>query len=185
MPVTRKTPVNIRRVWAMPSPNTFSIPPVAQLLDRLLVGCAVVVDPFARNSSRGTITNDLNPDTVATYHLAADEFTRMLVDTKCSADVALFDPPYSPRQIKECYQSAGLSVGMETTQHAKLIRQVKNDLALIVKPGGIAICFGWNSIGFGINCGFTLEEIYLIAHGGSHNDTIITVERKRGNLFGR
>ena len=46
------------------------------------------------------------------------------------------------------------------------------------------ISFGWNSIGFGKNRGFEIIEILLVAHGGTKNDTIVTVERKTNNLFG-
>jgi hypothetical protein len=49
----------------------------------------------------------------------------------------------------------------------------------MLKPKGIAICFGWNTSGFGKSRGFVLERILLLAHGGAHNDTMITVERKR------
>ena len=55
--------VPIIRAWAMPSPDTFSIAPIASLLDHWLHDCEVIVDPFARNSNRGTITNDLSPNT--------------------------------------------------------------------------------------------------------------------------
>lgn len=36
----------------------------------------------------------------------------------------------------------------------------------------------WNSGGFGKNLGFEMIEILLVPHGGHHNDTIVTVERK-------
>ncbi len=54
----------------------------------------------------------------------------------------------------------------------------KELLAPKIKPNGLAITFGWNSQGFGKNLGFELKEILLVAHGRSHNDTIVTVERK-------
>lgn len=51
------------REFAMGNSETFSLAPVAKLLDRWLGEEMVIVDPFARNSDRGTITNDLNPTT--------------------------------------------------------------------------------------------------------------------------
>lgn len=33
-------------------------------------------------------------------------------------DLAIFDPPYSPRQISECYKSIGREVGMAGAQNA-------------------------------------------------------------------
>lgn len=55
---------------------------------------------------------------------------------------------------------------------------VKALAAPIIKRGGIAISFGWNSVGLGKKNGFEIIEILLVSHGGNHNDTICTVERK-------
>ena len=57
-----------------------------------------------------------------------------------------------------------------------------NEISRIVRPGGIVMCFGWNSSGIGKKRAFELIEILLVAHGGIHNDTIITVERKNIKL---
>ena len=54
----------------------------------------------------------------------------------------------------------------------------QDEIARIIKPKGIAICFGWNSMGLGKNRGFKMIEILLVPHGGSKNDTIVTVELK-------
>jgi hypothetical protein len=72
------SPLIFSREFSMPSRDTFSIPPISRLLDRRLQNIKVVVDPFARNSKRATITNDLNPLTDATYHLEAVDFLRGL-----------------------------------------------------------------------------------------------------------
>jgi hypothetical protein len=53
-----------------------------------------------------------------------------------------------------------------------------NPLANKIKVGGYCISFGWNSNGMGKNRGFEIVEILLVSHGGHHNDTIVTVERK-------
>lgn len=55
---------------------------------------------------------------------------------------------------------------------------VKDLIAPKIKPNGVAICCGWDSIGFGKKRGFELLELLLVCHGGRHNDTIVTVERK-------
>jgi hypothetical protein len=57
-------------------------------------------------------------------------------------------------------------------------RKVKDAADVVLIPGGIAICCGWNSMGFGLKRGYEMEEILLVSHGGAHNDTIVTVERK-------
>ena len=54
----------------------------------------------------------------------------------------------------------------------------KDIISRIVKANGIVICFGYDSNGIGKNRGFELIEVLLVAHGGRHNDTIVTVERK-------
>ena len=159
----------------MGNAETFSLPPVKRLLDRWLTEGQVIVDPFARNSTRGTVTNDLNPATTAQYHILAEDFVEQVI---VSADVVLFDPPYSPRQISECYQQIGRKCGTQDTQNGRLYKRVKDGLDRMLKPGGIAICFGWNSMGFGLTRGYELKEILLVTHGAAHNDTIVTVERK-------
>ena len=94
-----------------------------------------------------------------------------------SADMVLYDPPYSPRQVSECYKSLGHTVNMQTTQASYWSKQ-KKEIARITKPGGIVITFGWNSGGIGMSNGFEIVEILMVAHGGWHNDTICTVEHK-------
>lgn len=166
------------RRWAMPSHTTFAIKPIVELLARYIGKEDVVIDPFARDSEIGTWTNDLNPATKAQYHLPAEEFCEMLVKKGIIADVALHDPPYSARQIKECYDGIGLAVHQSDTQASHMHRIVRDDLDKILRPGGVAISFGWNSVGFGKCRGYTQEEILLVSHGGGHNDTIVVVERK-------
>ena len=164
------------RAWAMPNALTFLIPPIATLLDEWLALADVIIDPFARDSKRGTITNDLNPDTSAQFHMPAEDFVTTMAPG--SADIVLFDPPYSPGQMVEAYQGVGMRLGNRSSQNAYLYRVVKDGLDRALRPGGTAICFGWNSAGFGVVRGYELLELLLVAHGGAHNDTIVTVERK-------
>ena len=171
----------ITREWAMPNPNTFSIHPIRRLISRAIYGAAVVVDPFARNNAFATISNDLDKTCDTTYHMEATDFLRMLPDD--TADVVLYDPPYSARQIAECYKRLGRSVSWRDTTSAYWCEQ-KKEIARIVKPGGLCLTFAWNSGGIGQSLGFEIEEILLVAHGGWHNDTIATVERKRKNVAG-
>ncbi len=159
----------------MPSPSTFSIPPITQFVSRWLTGCSIIVDPFARDSRIGTLTNDLNPAMPTDYHLDAIEFCGAI---GVVADAVLFDPPYSPRQISECYQRVGRAVTSKDTQNARLYKSVRDGLDKLLRPGGVALSFGWNSGGFGKTRGYVMEEILLVAHGGAHNDTICVAERK-------
>lgn len=165
----------ITRSWQMPNSNTFQIKPIRELLEKYIKPKEKVIDPFANNSKIATITNDLNPDYDTDYHLDALDFLKMFGDN--SVDVVLYDPPYSLRQVSECYKNVGIPVTMETTQSSWRKKHL-DEIQRVVKRNGIVVCCGWNSSGVGITRGFELVEILLIAHGGSHNDTIVTVERK-------
>ena len=167
------TDIKINREWAMPNSNTFSIKPIRELIERYLSG--TIIDPFANQNKLATITNDLDPQYDTDYHMDATAFLKMLDNN--SADVVLWDPPYSPRQIMECYKKFNMTVNMQTTQASYWSKQ-KEQIARIVKPNGIVITCGWNSGGIGKKYGFKIIEILLVAHGGWHNDTIVTVERK-------
>lgn len=170
--------VKMSRRCAQPSADTFEMPPVAALLDEWLRGCEVIIDPFARNGRRGTLRNDLNPKTRAEHHMDAVEFADMLVTRGVKADAILFDPPYSLRQVVECYAGVGRHVTRADSQDASFSR-VRDRLSRALRPGGVALSFGWNSVGFGRSRGFELLEILLVSHGGAHNDTICVVERSR------
>lgn len=167
------------RVFAMPSAETFTVPPIASFVARWLALSGVSVDPFARDRREATYTNDLNPNTAAQHHMDAEAFVEMLAGQGVRADAVLFDPPYSPRQISECYQAVGLPVGTKETQNARLYKRVRGALDRILVPGGVMLSFGWNSAGMGVTRGYAIEEILLVAHGGAHNDTICVAERKR------
>jgi tRNA1(Val) A37 N6-methylase TrmN6 len=162
----------------MPSKNTFSIIPISQLIERYIEG--VSIDPFANKSKLATYTNDIDPQYETTHNLNAIDFIKSFADS--SIDCVLFDPPYSPRQLAECYKSLNKSVTFQDTQ-AKFWSDAKKAISNVLKPGGIAICCGWNSGGIGKKYGFRLIEVLMVPHGGQHNDTIVTVEVKKKTLF--
>ena len=166
--------ININKTWAMPNKETFSIKPIKELVQRYVKPNSLWVDPFAGNSKIAQITNDLDVDTTALYHKEALDFLKSLKDNEFNG--CLFDPPYSPRQLSEVYKKNKLSVTMETTQ-SSYWSNCKKEIARIVKENGYVISCGWNSGGIGKKFGFDQIEILLVAHGGWHNDTIVTVER--------
>ena len=172
-----KNDVIINRVWAMPNSQTFTIKPIKELLSRYIDN-GIWVDPFVRNSifkDRMSLTNDLNPEIEATHNLEALEFLKSIPDE--SVDGVLFDPPYSFRQIMECYNGIGRKV-FQTDTNGSFYADKKNEIARITKSGGKVISFGWNSMGIGKTRGFKMVDILLVPHGGSKNDTIVTVEIK-------
>lgn len=158
----------------MPNKNTFDIKPIKELIQSELTN-GTWIDPFANQNKLATITNDLNPDFDTDYHMDALDFLKTFQNE--SVDGVLYDPPYSPRQVTECYQGVGMNVTSETTR-ASFWGNQKKEISRIVKPGGKVITFGWNSGGIGRKYGFEITRILLVPHGGWHNDTICTVEVK-------
>lgn len=160
----------------MPSKHTFRIKPIAELLSRYVGDGKGWIDPFAGFNSPAEITNDLNPDCPTTRHMLAEDFVKCLPDNGGYRGV-LIDPPYSYRQVKEVYNGFGLkptSLDTSANFRGRVLEAVYNKVVL----GGIAISFGWNSAGVGVSRGYEILEILLVAHGSSHNDTIVTVEIK-------
>lgn len=168
--------MKFNRIWAMPNKWTFKIKPIAKLIYSYVGDGEGWIDPFAGENSPAEITNDLNPVRPAKFHLHAKDFAQTLSGTYKGV---LFDPPYSLRQTKECYEGIGYTMSQEDTQ--VFPNNIKDLLADKIELGGYAICFGWNSGGFGKNLGFEMVEVLLIPHGGHHYDTIVTVEKKIKN----
>lgn len=169
----------ITRAWAMPNLETFDVKPIGDLVRRYLEQSRVSVDPFARNKRWATHTNDLNPATTAEHHMETVDFLVELKNRGVRADLILFDPPYSPRQIKECYDSIGRKMTVADGQSARLKKLWRLAALDILTKDALVVCCGWNSVGFGKVLGFELKEILLVCHGGDHNDTIVTVEQRQ------
>ena len=166
--------IHIERIWAMPNKNTFEVNPIHDLIvDEMTDG--TWIDPFANRNKLATITNDLSNEFDTDYHMDALDFMKMFGDS--SVDGVLYDPPYSPRQVSECYNNVGYNVTWDTTK-ASFWGNHKREISRIVKVGGKVITFGWNSGGIGYKYGFEITRILMVAHGGWHNDTICTVEVK-------
>jgi len=144
----------ISRKWAMPNKKTFTIKPIAEIISKYK--SKGFIDPFP-----------------FIYKKDALDFLSNFEDN--SVDGVLFDPPYSPRQLKECYDSIGMV--LHDTK-SSVWKNWKDEIARVIRPGGLCISFGWSSQGLGKNRGFKIIEIMLVAHGGNHNDTIVVVEEK-------
>ena len=177
--------MQITRAWAMPNSSTFSIRPIEVFIKDNIAEYKgtksideeiLIIDPFCNGRTDiANINNDLNIDVEADCHMDALEFVKMFDDN--SVDGVLFDPPYSARQVSECYKKMDMTVNMQTTQ-SSFWGNIKKEVGRIVKDKGFCITFGWNSGGIGKKYGFEIDKILLVAHGGWHNDTICTLERR-------
>jgi hypothetical protein len=70
-------------------------------------------------------------------------------------DGVLFDPPYSPRQLKECYDNLGLV--LHDTK-SSVWKSWKDEIARVIKPNGLCLSFGWSTNGLGKNRGFEIRR---------------------------
>ncbi len=164
----------INRVWAMPNKWTFRIPAIDELIRRYAGDGTGWIDPFSGMSTFAEVRNDFNPAHPAQYHMNALDFLKQLTGHYKGI---LFDPPYSYKQMIECYAEVGRGkiTSRESTHFYGDLRKVIRDL---IEPNGYAISCGWNSIGMAKRYGFRIVEILLVCHGRAHNDTIITVDRR-------
>lgn len=167
-----ETGLTMDRCWAMPNSATFTIPPIRELVARE-VGDCLWIDPFAGETRIPgvDVTNDLNPEIDTDRTLRALDFLRCHGGDGEVDGGVLLDPPYSPRQIAECYNDVGLDINREDTQ-ASWWTQIKEEVRRVTAPGATVITCGWQSGGVGL----TKRHIRLVAHGGWHDDTIVTVE---------
>lgn len=162
----------------MPNAQTFKIKPIREFLSTLDFG-DVALDPFAnRASDFGAITNDLNPEAGTDFNMDALDFLRMFEDQ--SVDTVLFDPPYSLRQLKECYDSIGRALSQRESR--RFFSDLKDEIARVLKPEGQVVSFGWSSVGMGRSRGFEKESLLIVCHGGIHHDTLTLREVKRSKV---
>jgi len=158
----------------MPSKWTFTIKPIAELLARYVGDGEGWIDPFAGMNSPAEYQNDLNPDSPAQSHMDAFDYVDTLDGYWFKG--CIFDPPYSLSAVSMFYKGIGLKSRLAQDPTASFM-SVKDKLADKILPGGYVISFGWNSNGFGKKRNYGIVEILLVAHGGGHNDTIVTVEQ--------
>ena len=150
--------MKIKRVFAMPSHETFRIKPIHKFIRRTL-GLSFV-DPFPYP-----------------YQMDALKFMERYDDNSVKGIV--LDPPYSGRQLIEMYKEAG---GFSITGNPAYWAKVKDRAGEIVAPNGLIITCGWNSNGLGSKRGFTREKLLIVAHGAQRNDTLVLLERKNNAL---
>jgi len=179
--------VLINRIWEMPNSRTFKIKAIRDLIIKYSKNKKIIIDPFANEGSiknylinNQYISNDLDVDYKTDFNLEASDFLKTFNNN--SVDMILFDPPYSGRQVAECYKKLKKTVTMHDT-NSGFLTNFKKEISRVSKPNSIVITCGWSSNGIGKKYGFELVEVLLVAHGSSHNDTIVTVERKIVDLF--
>jgi len=107
----------------------------------------------------------------------AIDFLMKLAGEGVKASGVVIDPPYSPTQIKECYQGIGIKTASDMALRGKMMKARRGLVNAITEPGSVVLSFGWNTNGMGKR-GWRIVEILLISHGSDHNDTICMAEVK-------
>ena len=164
----------IERLWEMPNTDTFKMKKLRMWILKFLMGR--VLNAFGGNTRldeyNGEIVhNDINPKVDAdTYYDAL--FIDKYFEPK-SFDTIILDPPYSIFQAVHYYDDF----------RCQDITRVRNAVDKLLKNGGFVISLGWNSTGMGKKRGYEKLAILLVSCGGSHNDFIVTVERKMNGVL--
>lgn len=166
--------IKFTRAFSMPNKWTSQMQPVSELLDEEMEG--FTVDLFAGNCTLGDVTNDLNPDTLAQFHMEAEDFVQTFGNA--SIDTLIDDPPFTLEQISRSYSGIG-SHATKLDTSLNFWSRYRKHIPRVVTLGGKVIKFGYDSCGYP---GFTLERMLLLYHGGGHYDTICTVWRKVENV---
>ena len=177
--MTQETETTISRIWEMPSKWTFGMKSVQKLFHRHGVD-EEWADPFAGKNSPAGYTNDIEGFAEGRNAKSQMDALDFLADQEENKFMGvLFDPPYSVEQCLRKYTPKHKG----TAGRAEYWAKCKDQIARVTKPGGSVISFCWDSTGMGMKRGFDIVEILLICHGACHNDTIVTVERKRQGLL--
>lgn len=163
----------IKLEWCMPSSNTLSIKPIREMFLKHSKG-VTTIDPFARDCELCSFTNDLNPKTKAQSHKLAADFLEAFEHLP----FVVFDPPYSLRQVKECYDSFGEGFTHRDSQNAIRWTAERDIIARKQNPGDRVLSLGWSTTCMGKKRGYEIEEILIVSHGPAHNDTLCTLEVK-------
>jgi len=129
---------------------------------------SVVIDPFARNCPLGTLTNDLNPETLAHSHQDALEWLKGLESD--IADFAILDPPFSDVANERIY---GYKTNLYTDP--QYFKGVMMELGRIVKPGGRILRFGYTTST--LNRTLVLERLYVVNFSSPRNDVLVSLFR--------
>ena len=174
--------IQIQRHWDMPSKDTFSIPSISKFINKIVMpkNGKIIIDPFSnRKHGFATEYNDIKGIKFG-YSLDALDF--LCIFDNGTVDGVLYDPPYSLRQLKECYDGVGKALSCDDSKN--YFTKVKDEIARVLKPGGFCLSFGWNSGGIGKKRGFEIDKILIVNHGGVHHDTIVTYDiKKQGDLL--
>jgi hypothetical protein len=163
----------------MPDKWTFQIPVIADFISKYLFKAKNVLFPFAgqtRYPAHPSIDYiDIDP-TVPKPVIVGNtlDILPQLVQQNKKYDLIISDPPFTFCQCLRRYKNKDF-------QEISICKKYYDDL---LNADGRIIHFGFNSTGMGLKRGYKKEVLFVVNHGGSHNDLLILVERKMVQTLG-
>ena len=134
----------------------------------------LILDPFARDCEWADITNDLNPDTKAKYHLDAKDFLQLMLDEHGTNSVKclIFDPPFSTSQYKKYEKESPLELVNIYATPGK-VNEIFEIARKLIQPGGIIIKLGYNTTRPILD--YQLTYLSTTNFGANRNDVLTTI----------
>lgn len=171
--------VNLTWMRQPPRKYTFDTEPIANWV-RSVTQEGMVLNLFAgRNRLYEFSSNiiehrvDLDPTVNPTFNMDAESFIQYAKKENYKYNTIILDPPYNLRKSVEKYGGRYMSN----------FQKIKEDILDLLLDSTNVITCGYNSVSMGENRGFSVNDILLISHGGSHNDTVITNEVRDPRKF--
>lgn len=135
----------------------------------------LIIDPFARNCEIAHITNDIDPETRAQFHLDAKVFLEDSVVLGLPCGFVIFDPPFSARQADR-YEAGHINIYTDPGYVSSCMKSIER----LLIPGGRMLKFGFNSTRHSPL--FRLLRGWVVNFGGNRNDVIVTLWEKEMTL---
>ena len=167
----------------MPNKWTFKQPKLLKFISKFIPYNAKVLIPFAGHYRFGKIDNsifiynDLNLEIKADFNIEAYK----LIDCFNSHyfDCIIADPPFSHFQFYRAYNRAKKKGNEKNFRIG--INKWRDTADYLLKPNGIYIELGYNSVGLGKKRSKKIA-LGICCNGSAHNDILIVVQRKFNNL---
>lgn len=131
----------------------------------------LIVDPFARDCRIAHMTNDLNPNTKADYHMDALDFLKQIGNE--STTLLIFDPPFSSSQSERYgYGNIYATPGV--------VPDLMTEIDRILVDRGLLLKFGYNTTRH--KKSFQLLKTWVVNFGGNRNDVLVTLWRRHPRI---
>ena len=131
------------------------------------------LDPFARNCEVFSITNDIDKNTSAKFHLDALVFMEKFASLEPNKiDLIWFDPPFSSRQSNEIYDG---HVNVYTDP--SYMKNLYATIPRLLDKDGLFVRWGYNTNNPCPDI-LKLETVFIFPQGANKNDVLVSIFRR-------